>query len=167
MFARFVIAAVLAFLGACSDDSPKPTAPTTHTTPSYYCSLNGVTYTSEANYRSSCVTQTTPKSSSSIRYSSSNISSSSPSSNISSSMQTTPKETTQSVSCQGMNFKCSSVYAPSAKQACESLEQNLIANGMNLSGPGKKQAIQTMVQYECKCISDKEMKDYMTSVGCL
>ena len=167
MFARFVIVVVSVFLGACSDDSPKPTAPTTQTTPSYYCSLNGVTYTSEANYRSFCVTQSTPQSSSNISYSSPIISSSSESPNISSSTQTTPKETTQSVSCQGMNFKCSSIYAPSAKQACESLEQNLVVNGLNLSGPGKKQAIQTMVQNNCKCVSDKEMKEYMTSVGCL
>ena len=167
LLARYFVVAASIVIVACLDNSSKPTAPTVHTIHSYYCSLNGVTYNSEANYRSFCVAQPNPQSNTSISYSSQNISSSSTSPNTSSSIPTTPKETTQRLSCQGIYFVCSTVYAISAKQACESLEQNLVVNGMNLSGLGKKQAIQTMVQYNCKCVSDKELKDYMTSVGCL
>ena len=162
----FIIIASTYFI-ACSDDAPKLTAPPPQTKPSYYCSINGVTYKTEVDYRSSCVIQSTPQSSSNIKYSSSSVSSSSTLPNTSSSIQTTPKETTQSVSCVNMNFTCSSVYAFSAKQACESLEQNLVVNGLYSSGPGKKQAIQLMIQYNCKCEPNKDMKEYMASVGCL
>ena len=174
MFTQKLIFAVSIICVACANDTPAPSAPTAprQIKQSYYCSLNGITYQSESDYRNFCVQPTIPQnnipqnnipqtttpivySSDSFIYLSSN------------STQTSPEESTQNVSCEGLNFKCPSHQAFSAKQACESLEQNLAANGLTLSGPGKKQAIQIMVQNNCKCSPNSEFNAYMSSIGCL
>ena len=185
MLKKFVLGGlgVVAMLlgNACGGDSGPHylIAPNTKTSSaSYFCSLNGITYQTENAYRQFCVTNTPPT----VQSSSSIISSSSKNYSSTSFLSSSSVTPLQKVTCYGMNFQCAYGVAVSAKEACESYEQNLVANGYGLSGVAIKPSIQLMVSYNCKCESIKtnsvnglklsdnqkqEINDYMNSLGCL